>query len=52
MVSTSAQLNPKPKMLCCQLCWQHSILGFGFNCDHLLSRTAEGGPPYIWLLAL
>jgi len=23
-------------MLCCPLCGQHSILGFGFNYDHLL----------------
>jgi len=34
--SLISQLNPKPKMLCCPLRRQHSILGFGFNCDHLL----------------
>jgi len=39
-LSTSAQLNPKPKMLCCPLRGQHSILGFGFNCDHLLITLA------------
>jgi len=26
-IGTSAQLNPKPKTLCCPLCGQHSVLG-------------------------
>jgi len=34
----SEELNPKPKMLCCPQSGQHSILGFGFNYDHLLTR--------------
>jgi len=38
LISTSAQLNPKPKMLCCPRSEQHSILGFGFNYDHLLTN--------------
>jgi len=27
-------------MLCCPRGGQHSILGFGFNCDHLLNWDA------------
>jgi len=42
VLSTSAQLNPKPKMLCCLRRGQHSILGFGFNSDHLLIAILNG----------
>jgi len=31
----------KPKMLWCPFCRHHSILGFGFNCDHLLTILVE-----------
>jgi len=38
VLSTSAQLNPKPKMLWCPQSGHHSILGFGFNYDHRLMK--------------
>jgi len=41
MLSTSAQLNPKPKMLCCPQSRQHSILGFGFNDDYRLNSWGK-----------
>jgi len=45
LISTSAQLNPRPKMLWCLLCGHHSILGLGFNCAEVLN---EDEWTYMW----
>jgi len=41
VISTPAQLNPRPKMLWCPQSGHHSILGLGFNYDHLLNDVGE-----------
>jgi len=34
-------IKPRPRMLCCPQSGQHSILGLGFNYDHLLISNCE-----------